>query len=250
MAAIMTEADEAYVSTLRKNEVREAFERWARWKSGARYYGSARAAITDGTLGALRDGRGSTVCPTCKGAKRMPGHLVGSQLEFLNVACPGCDGEGKVEGDLGAATRVKEIDCAFCAVTDPVSGRTRSTGELPNGGTCHKCKGGRRLIGRLMVDGSGAVVELKVHPATIKGTRHLGPDGDPDPVAALVDKTVLGWAERNHTYWLARVATEEYCANGTQEMKYRRLGVSKVWYIKNLMDAHRLMARILENNGH
>lgn len=227
---------EEHVSTRRKNEVREALERWARWCDGAKYHGGggSRPGRSRGLLGDLRDGRGSTVCPTCKGARRMPGHLVGSSYEFLNIPCPGCDGDGKVEGDLAAAKRSREIDCVFCLVIDPVSGRRSSTGELPGGGTCPKCQGGKRLL-----------VELKVHPATIKGTRYLGPDGGPDPVVALVDKTVRGWSEHNETYWLARVVREEYCANGTQEMKATRMGVSRVWYAKNLIAAHQRMGEVL-----
>lgn len=230
MMAAMEVAE--HVSTLRKNEVRSAFERWARWREGARYHGGGGSSGVGGLLGALRDGRGSSVCPTCKGARRMPGHLVGSTFEFLNVPCPGCDGEGKVAGDLAAAKRTRVIDCVFCR--DEKTGR--ATGELPSGSTCPKCKGGKILK-----------VDLKVHPATIKGTRHLGPDVDPDPVAALVNRTVLGWAEHDVTYWLARVVMEEYCANGTQEMKATRMGVSRVWYMKNLIGAHHKMAEILQS---
>jgi hypothetical protein len=235
MAVTMTVEQDERISTRQKSEVRESFERWARWRSGAKYYGGGGSGgAAGGLLGALRNGRGSSVCPTCKGGRRLPGHLVGSSQEFINVPCPGCDGEGTVQGDLAATKRTREIACVYCR--DPVTGTSR--GEV-DGRTCHKCQGGKRLL-----------VELKVHPATIKGTRYMGPDGEPDPIAALVDRTVMGWAERNHTYWLARVVTQEYCSNGTQEMKYRKLGVSKVWYIKNLMDAHRCMAGILRNNGH
>lgn len=239
MAVTMAIDDAERISTLSKNEIREAFERWARWRDGARYYGRGVRPVTGGLLGALRDGRGAVVCPTCKGARRLPGYLVGSHQEFINVPCPGCGGEGKVDGDLAATRRARVIDCVFCRRTDPVSGRTTSTGEMPDGRTCHRCYGGRRLL-----------VQLAVHPATIKGTRYQGPDPEPDPVAVLVNKTVLDWRERNVTYWWARVVTAEYCQNGTQKLKYEKLGVSKVWYWKNLMAAHQAMAEILRKSGH
>ncbi len=226
---------EEHVSTLQKNRVRELFEKWARWREGARYHGGGGSSGVGGLLGALRDGRGSTVCPTCKGARRMPGHLVGSSFEYLNIPCPGCDGEGKVEGDLAALSRSRVIDCVFCR--DEKTGTAR--GELPNGSTCPKCHGGKRLV-----------VELKVHPATIKGTRYLGPDCGPDPAVALVDETVRGWAERNETYWLARVVKEEYCSNGTNEMKASRMGVSRAWYVRNLIRAHQLMGEIMHSKNY
>lgn len=205
------------------NDIRQDFERWAWWRNGARYQGGG-----GGVLGRLQHGRGSTVCPTCKGSGRMPGHLVGSALEFINVPCPQCDGEKKVAGDLDPAKRTREVDCVWC-----MDKRGHATGLLPDGRTCHKCHGGKRLL-----------ITLKVHPATIPGTRHFGPD-DADPISALIERTVEGWRHHNETYWLARVIWQEYCANGTQEMKAMRLGVSLGWYKKNLTEAHRRMAEII-----
>ena len=226
----MAVENEERISTRQKSETRAAFERWARWRSGARFYGGGGGSGGGGLLGRLNQGRGSTVCPTCKGARRLPGHLVGSSREYIDdVPCPGCDGEGRVAGDLVATKRSRIIDCVYCR--DPVTGTSR--GEI-DGRSCHKCQGGKRLM-----------VELKVHPATIKGTRYLGPDGEPDPVAALVDRTVTDWAARDVTYWLAKVVTQEYCYNGTQEMKATRMGVSRVWYAKNLIAAHQQMGEIL-----
>jgi hypothetical protein len=215
-----------------KAKIREAFERWARWRSGARYYGESTE--NNGVLGELRDSRGSSVCPTCKGAKRMPGHLIGSTLTYINQPCPTCCGEGKVDGDLGVSRRVRTVGCVFCFDAGPMV--RRSTGVMPDGRTCHVCRGaGKRVI-----------VTLQVHPATIKGTRYLGQDCDPDPVSALIERTTEAWSHYNETYWPARVVIEEYTHNGTQEMKAQRLHVSRPWYARNLTEAHRRMAEIIK----
>ncbi len=212
--------------------IREALERWARWRSGARYYGGGAVASGGQYLG----GRGSRVCPTCKGSRRLPGHLVGSHLDFLNVPCPQCSGEGKVTGDLAPDQRRREIDCVFCAVEDPRTGTRRSTGELPDGRTCHKCNGGKRLI-----------VHLKVHPATIKSTRYLGPEPDADPTSRRIEAIVTDWLARDATYWLSRVVEAEYCTNGTQEMKVRVMnGASQAWFAARLKEAHAKLAELLE----
>jgi len=216
-----------------KAKIREAFERWARWRSGARYYGDESGKST-GVLGELRDSRGSSVCSTCKGAKRMPGHLIGSAQAFINQPCPTCGGEGKVDGNLGVSTHVRTVGCVFCFDADPMV--RRSTGTMPDGRTCHVCRGaGKRVI-----------MELQVHPATIKGTCYLGQDYEPDPVSALIERTVEGWSHYDATYWLARVVIEEYTRNGTQEMKAQRFHVSERWYRKKLADAHRRMAEIIK----
>lgn len=220
------------VCTRQKEDIREAFERWARWRAGARYHGrEPRGGEGGGILGQLRNGSGSRACPTCKGSGRMPGHLVGSMLAFINVPCPQCDGEKKVAGDLDASQRTREIECVFCYD----SKTERATGELPDGRTCHKCKGGKRLL-----------ITLKVHPAIIKSTRHFGQDPAADPVSALIERTVEAWGHYDATYWLARVVIEEYCHNGTQEMKAQRLGVSRPWYTRNLTEAHQRMAVIIK----
>ncbi len=238
MSQFLTERPESPLSLdrdLAHSRAREAFEKWARWRAGARPGGGAMVGGGGGLLGRLTAGRGARVCPTCRGARRLPGHLVGARAEFLNVPCPGCDGQGRLAADLAAQKRTREIDCPFCART--VHGRTVSTGELPDGRSCHRCQGGKRLI-----------VQLAVHPATIPGTRHLGPDPGPDPVVALVQRTVLAWAGRNETYWLARVVTEEYLHHGTQEMKALRLHVSTRWFRMNLLRAHEVMGTMLQTN--
>lgn len=210
--------------------VREAFERWARWREQARYYGGSGAA----SGGQYQDGRGTRVCPTCKGKKRMPGHLVGSKQEYLPVPCPQCEGAGKVAGDLGVTRRTRVIDCDYCR--DEKTGTSR--GELPDGRTCHKCTNGKRVK-----------VDLLVHPATIKSTRHLGPFVDPDTVSVKINATVLDWLQHNSTYWLARVVIEEYCRNGTQVTKAKRIGVSQGWFSKNLKEAHGRMETVIREAG-
>lgn len=230
MGMTMAVEDEWRISTRSKSEVREAFERWARWDEAERYHGGGWSSGAGGLLGSLCDGRGSTVCPTCKGQRRMPGHLVGSSYEFLNVPCPGCAGDGKVAGDLAAAKRAREITCVFCL--DEKTGT--ATGELPSGSTCPKCKGGKILK-----------VDLKVHPATIKGTRYLGPDGGPGPTVELVDRTMRRWANGDLTKWMELVVRAEYTHNGTQDMKVTRMGISRSWYTRNLRLAHQLMGELL-----
>jgi len=191
--------------------------------------GAFHIPISAGSLlGKLMAGRGSSVCPTCKGSRRMPGHLVGSMQDFINVPCPGCGGEGRVDGDLASTQRTRTIACPYC--WQQLHGRWRSTGEI-NGRTCHKCRGGKRQI-----------VDLKVHPATIKGTRYMGPDAAVDKTTLAINSLVLGWAQANDTYWLARVVVEEYCRNGTQQMKSVKMGVSRCWFKKNLSEAHRRLS--------
>lgn len=219
---------------------REALERWARWRSGARYYGphaGPRDVGGSSFIVQLLNGRGSTTCPTCKGQGRMPGYLVGSQAEFINAPCPQCGGLKRVSADLGAVSAKKTIDCEHCRVYDKASGSYRSLGELPDGRTCHVCRGARVRV----------LKHMQVHPATIKGTRHLGAEAPADPVSLLINRTVLAWQERNETYWLARVVVAEYCHNGTAALKARTMGVSAVWFCKNLKEAHRRIEALLRN---
>lgn len=213
-------------------DVRDALERWARWRVGGAALVSYWPDSASG--GQYLSGRGSRVCPTCKGDGRMPGHLVGSQEDYISVPCPHCEGAKRVAGDLDVIVRSREIDCVFCARQDPRNGTWRSTGELADGRTCHKCHGGKRMI-----------FTLKVHPATIKGTRYFGANEDPDPTSALIDRTVAGWLQANATFWLGRVVLAEYCASGTQESKACRMGVSRGWYCRNLGEAHRLLTDCL-----
>lgn len=219
---------------------REALERWARWRSGARYYGpyaGPRDVGGSSFIVQLLNGRGSTACPTCKGSgrRRIPGYLVGSQLEFMDIPCPQCGGLKRVSADLGAVSAKKTVDCKHCRIYDKASGSYRSLGELPNGRTCHVCRGATvRTLKR-----------MQVHPATIKGTRHLGVEAPADPVSLLINRTVLEWQTRNETYWLSRVVVAEYCNNGTAEMKARAMDVSAAWFSKNLKEAHRRIEALL-----
>lgn len=215
-------------------DVREYFEMWARWRERARYYHSAPAAAGGEYIGA----KGSRVCPTCEGDGRMPGHLVGLQQKYAPLPCPQCDGHKRVSGDLGAKLKKRQVDCPFCLVRDERNGTYRATGELPDGRTCHKCKGGRRIE-----------IDLTVHPAMIKSTTHLGPYTDPDTISVLINTTVMQWREHNAHYWLARVVVEEYCRNGTQTIKAERIGVSQGWFSKNLDKAHRLMTEVIRSSG-
>lgn len=205
-------------------DVRECCERWARWREQARYYARSPAASGGEYIG----GRGWRDCPTCKGDGRMPGHLVGSTADYINgVPCPVCNGDKRVTGDLAPTVMRRNIQCLYCRVYDARTGTYRATGEMPDGSTCIRCQGGRR-----------AVIEVKVHPATIRSTRHLGPQADPDKISVIINSTVLEWQQTNATYWLARVLVEEYCKNGTAAIKAQKMGVSAAWFSVNLKQAH------------
>lgn len=228
------DTDQTVTAPTRKPiDVRECCERWARWRERARYYARPPAASGGEYIG----GRGWRDCPTCKGDGRMPGHLVGSKADYINgVPCPVCNGDKRVSGDLAPTVMRRNIQCPYCRVYDERSGTYRATGELPGGRTCIRCQGGRR-----------DVIELVVHPATIRSTRHLGPQADPDAISVLINSTVLDWQQTNATYWLARVITEEYCKNGTAAMKAQKMGVSAAWFSVNLKEAHRRLEAIIRD---
>lgn len=218
-------ADATRVNYQTRNvNVRECCERWARWRERARYYVHSPAASGGEYIG----GRGWRDCPTCHADGRMPGHLVGSTAAYINgVPCPVCNGDKRVTGNLAPTVKRTSFWCLDCRVYDQRARTYRSTGELPDGRTCHRCHGGRR-----------DVVELVVHPATIPSTRHLGPQVNPDAISVLINSTVLEWEQTNATYWLARVIVEEYCRDGTQTIKAQRLRGSQGWFSKHLKEAH------------
>ena len=210
------------MSDISDRELNEILERWARWRFGARWY--QPAAIASG--GQYLGGRGSRVCPTCKGSKRLPGHLVGASVAFINMPCPQCNGEGRISGNLASVRRQRLIACVYCRFLDPRTGVYRSTGEMPDGRTCHKCHGGRRLV-----------VDLQVHPATIKGTAAQGRAIESDPLSAQINATVIAWQHDEKTVMLAKVLVAEYCHNGTQEMKAKKMGNNRQWFKRQLREA-------------
>ena len=244
----------------REIDVRYYLEQWARWPTVLR---GSSGGIGGTVIGRLMSGKRMMVCSLCKGKKKIAGALIGSPYPV--VVCTRCDGAGYEPTTLDTESRMQMVDCDVCRVYDDRSKRYRSTGELPDGRTCHKCHGGRR---RLMLEAcdcnqgttaDGAmcsrcngsrvapVREDLVHPATISGTRYYGANTDPDPVSAMLDRTIATWAKSNLTYWLNAVVMMEYrseylgrvVAGGmTQGEKAEAMHVSRPWYTRNLSEAH------------
>lgn len=205
----------------------DAMERWVRWRSGVGYDDGTGGRPVGGSgnlLGRLQGGKRQKVCPICEGKKRVP---VPGQL--IKRRCPTCDGVGTVPEDLQAIERMRFVPCDGCMVNG------KPTGEV-DGRTCFTCRGsGERLE-----------AELYVHPAMIPGTRIYGKQ-DPDPVSALINRTVVHWKHANVTYWWHRVVMEYYDPDGrTQEQKAARMGVSSSWFSKNLKQAHLRIQELLK----
>lgn len=219
-------------------DVRHYLEQWARWPTVLR---GSSGGIGGTVIGRLVSGKRLRVCTLCHGEKRIPGKLVG--VKHPVIVCPRCNGERYEPATLKSDKHPKLMPCEYCRFFDEQSKRYRSTGELPNGRPCHKCQGGKRTI-----------IELYVHPATISGTRYYGANTDPDPVSAMLDRTIAGWAQTNLTYWLHAVVMMEYrnqylgrlVAGGmTQGDKAVAMRVSRQWYVKNLSEAHKRIETLL-----
>jgi hypothetical protein len=218
----------------------EAMERWVRWRNGVGPPGGTSGQRVGGggnLLGRLQAARRHKTCPHCHGAKRIrvPGNPV-------QRTCPSCGGSGTVPEDLKTRDRFRLVPCDACRSIEPNGERGRPTGEVNgNGRTCIRCKGsGERLM-----------AERYVHPATIPGTRIFGRD-DPDPIAALINRTVIGWQYADQTWWMYRVVMERYCPDGpedgrsTQECMAAIAGISPQFFGKMLKQAHLRIQEALE----
>lgn len=226
-------------------DVRHYLERWARWPTEVRGF----AAVGYGgctTIGRLLSGKRMKVCSLCHGEKRIAGKRVG--VKYPIIVCPTCNGFGYEEATLKIESRPRLVDCHACRTYDERSKRYRSTGLLPDGRTCHKCHGGKRIEEQRLV-----------HPATIPGTLRFGADIDPDPVSAMLDRTIAGWQHTNATYWLHVVVVMEYrnqylgrlVAGGmTQGDKADVMRVSRRWYERNLSEAHNRIETLLKEFFH
>lgn len=241
-------------------DVRHYLEQWARWPTVLR---GSSGGIGGTVIGRLVSGKRLRVCTLCHGEKRIPGKLVG--VKHPVIVCPQCNAEGYEPATLDTESRQNLVRCEVCKH----SGRP---GEI-NGRTCLPCRGSgwrRRLVeacecqGGKNADGSvcrrcngtmvAPVKERLVHPATISGTRYYGANTDPDPVSALLDRTIAGWAQTNLTHWLHAVVMMEYrneylgrpVAGGmTQADKAEAMHVSRPWYTRNLSEAHRRIETLL-----
>lgn len=204
-------------------DVKAYCERWVRWAFGGRM---AKVSIT----GKLMDGMRSTVCPTCKGRRRVEGWKVGSTAQWVDP-CPVCGGEGHVRGELESESHYRVLACDIC-----VDEKGEPTGEFA-GLTCFRCGGHKRRV----------QVFEKVHPAGIRATRYYGANEDDDPISLLIDRTIAGWHQTNATYWLAEIIIMEYTERGTQEAKARSKRMSRSYYQKNLKEAHERLEVIIKN---
>lgn len=246
-------------------DVRHYLEQWARWPTVLR---SSSSGYNGTVIGRLVSGKRMRVCTLCEGERRIPGKRVG--VKHPIIVCPRCNGEGNEAATLDTDGRQRLVRCEVCKPAEGDS--TARPGEI-NGRTCVPCRGSgwRRLLveacdcqGGKAADGSvcgrckgstiAPVKEHLVHPATISGTRYYGANTDPDPVSALLDRTIAGWAQSNLTYWLNAVVLMEYrCeylgrAVGvglTQGDKAEVMRVSDRWYRRNLTEAHRRVETLL-----
>lgn len=223
-------------------DVRHYLEQWARWPTVLR---GSSGGIGGTVIGRLMSGKRMRVCSLCHGEKRIQGKLVG--VKHPVIVCPRCNAEGLEPATLKSDRRPRVTPCEHCRTYDEQSKRYRSTGELPDGRVCHMCQGGKRTI-----------IDLHVHPATISGTRYFGANTDPDPVSALLDRTIAGWQHANPTYWPYAVVMMEYrneykylnrviVAPGwmTQSDKAEVMGVSDRWYRLKLNDAETRLETLL-----
>jgi len=203
-------------------------ERWARWAHGAR---GACQPVTGKLMGALV----STLCPTCRGHRRVEGWRVGSAAAWVDP-CPDCGGTGKVDGSLEAERGFLIVECGLCQRhVDPATGKGR---WMFKGEICFRCAGKKKY----------RIATLKINPAGIRSTRYFGANEDDDPTSMLIDRTISFWRSRDATFWLGEILVMEYTENGTQEAKARSRRLSQAWYSKTLNGAHGYLEDILENN--
>jgi hypothetical protein len=190
--------------------VKACLETWARWCHGA-----VRGGIS--ITGRLMQGIKSNVCPGW-----IDDVLAGRAHDAW---CPHCGGTGRVK-----MKQILHTTARRCPLCDEQG--------LFLGQSCFRCHGTRTVTMR----------HIQINPATIRSTRHVGGQANTD-TSTLIDALVAGWREHDQTYWLNRVIISEYHHNGTQEMKARRLRISRSWYCKNLADAHRRVERMLVAAG-
>lgn len=182
--------------------VKGACESWARWCGGSRGGGIS-------LTGRLMQGARSNVCPGwIADAQAGKGH---------DPWCPDCKGTGRLLLKLTATQRAVTRVCPIC------EGSKKFAGDH-----CYRCKGA----------GTVQVIQLKVNPAGIRGTRFSVGAGVGDGQSLILDDLITGWCERDQTFWMNRVVIREYFWNGTQEVKAQQLRVSVSFFKKTLRDAY------------
>lgn len=190
--------------------VKSRMEQWARWCHGST--GAGGMSIT----GRLMHGIKGNVCSAwLDDMQARRGH---------DPDCPICHGTGRARLDDILRTRI--LRCPICD----------QHGKFL-GDHCFRCHGTRFISLR----------HVRVNPACIPGTRHVGHQANTD-ACTLIDALVSAWRDTDPTYWMNRVVVSEHHHNGTQEMKARRLRISLATYKRHLTHAHRRVERLLTEN--
>lgn len=188
--------------------VKGACESWARWCSGSRAGGIS-------LTGRLMQGARSNVCP---------GWIADTQAgKGHDPWCPDCKGTGRLLLKLTATQRAVTRDCPVCENESDAMGK-----PTPRRENCFRCHG----------LGVVTVVSLKVNPAAIRSTAHVGGAIGGDWQSLILDDLITGWRERDRTFWMNRVVVREYFWNGTQEVKAQQMRVSVSFFKKTLRDAY------------
>ena len=195
--------------------VKAATESWARWCGGSRGRGIS-------LTGRLMQGARGNVCQ---------GWLDDAQAHRAHDPwCPDCKGTGRLLLKLTATRRSVSRDCPVCENESDAMGK-----PTPRRENCFRCHG----------LGVVTVVSLKVNPAAIRSTAHVGGAIGGDWQSLILDDLITGWRERDETFWLNRVVVREYFFNGTQRYKAQQMRVSPVWYNRRLLDAYRRIDQTL-----
>jgi hypothetical protein len=183
--------------TNRNQQVREALERWAKWRHYR--HGGYGKTLTE----RLIEGMPGTHCPTCGGrGKRGP------------FACPTCEGAGRVRLE-DKPPRAIMTPCQHC-----------ERGER-NGRTCSHCRG----------SGIRVYIEAKVNPAHIRSTYRVPDDPVCQRIDRLVCELrrrdeLLGYWFVLHAEYMTNV-----CLGRTQAEKAQRMLLTQKCYESRLYRA-------------
>lgn len=195
--------------------VKAACHRWALGSRAPSLYGNS-------IMGRLISGIKSTLCPWCFNRRKFCGH---------------CDSSGRIPMSLHSRNISHWKRCPLRCVRQPKGARFSGL-YVSFGDVCYRCHG-RGVI---------PVQDLKVNPALICSTKHVGGKSDIDPLSAMVDDLCQAWRCSDDTVWLNKVLEKEYCTNGTQEAKALKMRISYRFYKYRLHDAHAQVGHALQRN--
>jgi hypothetical protein len=192
------------------DKIRDLMEQLARWRH------FRHGGIGKTVLQRCMDGMPGTNCPTCAGAGRAPGAMIGHKARW--IPCPTCGGRGRAL--LAVSHRkVRTRNCPNC------TGRKDSTPGEIKGRTCIRCRGAAKVVD----------IQDKANPAFIHST-YREPD---NPTLQRLDRLCCELRQRDTLlgYWF--VINQEYFDHrgGTQEIKAGRLGIGYDNYRKRLQRA-------------